>query len=98
MIHMKLKRKDDQRVDASVLLRRRNKIIKGSRGWEGLGKKRREKGEKRGRIRYGRRWRRYTKHQKIEQSCVAMEDGELRVATTKSQMLRKQKPPRISHG
>jgi hypothetical protein len=32
MDHMKLKRKEDQRVDAPVLLRRRNKIIKGSRG------------------------------------------------------------------
>ena len=46
MDHMKLKRKEDQRVDASVLLRRGNKIIKGSRGWEGLGRKRRgEMGE-----------------------------------------------------
>ena len=44
--HMKLKRKEDQRVDASVLLRRGNKIIKGSRGWEGLWRKRREGGEK----------------------------------------------------
>ena len=35
--HMKLK-KDDQNVDASVLLRRRNKIIKGCRGLEGLGR------------------------------------------------------------
>jgi hypothetical protein len=41
MDHMKLKRKEEQRVDASVLLRRGNKIIKG-RGWEGLGKKRGE--------------------------------------------------------
>ena len=38
--HMKLKNREDQRVDASVLLRRGNKIIKGSRGWEGLGRKR----------------------------------------------------------
>ena len=30
--HMKLKRKEDQRIDASVLLRRGNNIIKGSRG------------------------------------------------------------------
>jgi hypothetical protein len=45
---MKLKGKEDQRMDASVLLGRGNKIIKGSRGFEGLG-------EKRGRIRYGRR-------------------------------------------
>jgi hypothetical protein len=28
--HVKLKRKEDQRVDASVLLRRENNIIKGS--------------------------------------------------------------------
>ena len=40
MDHMKLKRKEDQRVDVSVLLRRGDKIIKGSRGWEGLGSKR----------------------------------------------------------
>jgi hypothetical protein len=39
--HMKLKRNEDQRVDASVLLRRGNKIIKLSRGREGLGRKRR---------------------------------------------------------
>jgi hypothetical protein len=51
---MKLKRKDDQRVDSSVLLRRGNKIMKVSRVWEGLGRKRGE-GEKRGRIRYERR-------------------------------------------
>ena len=46
--HMKLKRKEDQRMDASVLLRRGNNIIKGSRGWEGLGRKRRGGGEKEG--------------------------------------------------
>ena len=45
--HMKLK-KEDQSVDASVLLRRGNKIIKGSRGWEGLGRKRGVEGEKEG--------------------------------------------------
>jgi hypothetical protein len=45
---MKLKRKKDQRVDASVLLTRGNKIIKGSRGWEGLGRKREGGGEKEG--------------------------------------------------
>jgi hypothetical protein len=40
MNHMELKRKEDQSVDASVLLRRGNNIIKGSRGWEGLGTRR----------------------------------------------------------
>jgi hypothetical protein len=42
---MKLKRKEDQRVDASVLLRRGSKIIKRSRGWEGPRRKRRGQGE-----------------------------------------------------
>jgi hypothetical protein len=39
--HMKLKKKEDQRVDASVLLRRWNTIVNEIRGWEGLGRKRR---------------------------------------------------------
>ena len=53
---MKLKRKEDQRVDASVLLRRGNNIIKGSRGWKGLGRKRGGGEEKEeSRIRCGRR-------------------------------------------
>ena len=43
--NIKLKRKEDQRVDASVLLRRGNKIVKGSKRWEGLRKKRRGGGE-----------------------------------------------------
>ena len=45
---MKLKKKEDQSVDASVLLRRGNNIIKGSRHLEGLGRKRRGGGKKRG--------------------------------------------------
>jgi hypothetical protein len=48
MDHMKLKRKEDQGMNVSVLLRRGNKIIKGSRGWEGLGRMRRGGGEKEG--------------------------------------------------
>jgi hypothetical protein len=46
--HMKLKRKEDQRVDASVLLSSGNKIIKGSKGWEGLERKRRRGEEESG--------------------------------------------------
>lgn len=45
--HMKLKRKEDQTVDASVLLRRENNIIKRSIVWEGLQRKRRGEGKKR---------------------------------------------------
>jgi hypothetical protein len=37
---MKLKKKKDQSVEASVILRRRNKIIIGCRGREGPGRKR----------------------------------------------------------
>jgi hypothetical protein len=37
---MKLKKKEDQSVDASVLLRRGNRIVMGCREWEGLGRKR----------------------------------------------------------
>jgi hypothetical protein len=48
MDHMKLKRKEDQRMDASALLRRGNKIIKRSRRCEGLGRKRRDGREKEG--------------------------------------------------
>ena len=42
---MTLKRKEDQRVDASVLLRRGNKIIKGSRSGRNLGGREEGKGE-----------------------------------------------------
>jgi hypothetical protein len=37
--HMKLMKKEDQNVNALVLLRRGNKILMGGRGWEGLGRK-----------------------------------------------------------
>jgi hypothetical protein len=55
MDHMKLKSKEDQRVESLVRLKRGNKIIKGSRGWEGLWRKRRGVGKMRARIRYGKR-------------------------------------------
>jgi hypothetical protein len=83
MDHMKHKRKKDQRLDASVLLRRGNNIIKGSRGWEGHRKKRGRRGEMMGRIRYGRRGRRCTDGQEIEQRCIAVGNGELGVASRK---------------
>ena len=66
--HMRLKKKENQRVDASDLLRRGNKIVKGSREWEGLGRKRRGGGKKRGRIRYGKRWRRCTEGQELNRA------------------------------
>ena len=46
---MKFKKKEDQSVDASVLLRRGNKIIMGGRGREGPGRQRAGGGERWGR-------------------------------------------------
>ena len=82
-------------MDASVLLRRRNKIITGDRGREGPRRDGTWKGERRGRrkggrIRHGKRWGRSTEGQKIEGRCVTVGDGELGVATRKSQMPGKQ--------
>jgi hypothetical protein len=37
--HMKSKKKKDQTMDASLLIRRRNKIMTVGRVWEGLGRK-----------------------------------------------------------
>ena len=45
--HMKLIKKGDQNMDASVL-RKGNKILMEGRGWEGHGRKNREGGGKRG--------------------------------------------------
>jgi hypothetical protein len=94
MDHMKFKRKEDQRMGASVLLRSGNKIIKGSGGWEGLGRKRRG-GRDEGQNQV---WEETEEmyNQEIERRCVAMGDGELGAATRKSQTLEKQEPPRTS--
>jgi len=50
------------------------------------------------RSRCGRRQGRCTEGQQIEQRCVAMQDGELVVATRKSQMPGKQETPRTQWG
>jgi hypothetical protein len=96
MDHMKLKRKEDQRVDASVLLRRGNKIIKGSRGWEGLGRKR--SGERVAESGMGGHGDDVQRGQETEQRCVSMGDGELGVATRQTQMPGKQEPSGIPWG
>jgi hypothetical protein len=53
--HMKLKKKEEQNVAASVLLRRGNKILTGGRGSEGLGRKRGREGGRGGRTRFAKR-------------------------------------------
>jgi hypothetical protein len=95
---MKFKKKEDQNVNASVLLRRGNKIITGGRGSKGPGRERGREGKKGSRIRYGRRQGRNTEGQEIEWRCVAVGDGELPVTTRKSQMPGKQEVPRTQRG
>ena len=67
-------------------------------GVEGEGGRKRRGREKGNRIRCGRRWGRSTEGQEIEQRCVAVGDGELGVATRKSQIPGKQEPPRTQRG
>jgi hypothetical protein len=52
---MKLEKKEDQTVSASVLLRRENKILMGGRGWVGIGRKGEGRGCGGGRARTGMR-------------------------------------------
>jgi hypothetical protein len=49
---MKLIRKEIQSVEASIPLRSGHKIIRGGRGREKLGKKKKREGKQGGRIRY----------------------------------------------
>jgi hypothetical protein len=80
--HRKLKKKEDQSVNASILLRRWNKIIMEGRVRKGT---RRERG-KGSRLRYGKTQERSTESQEIEQKYEAVGDGELEVTTRKSQI------------
>jgi len=93
---MKLK-KEDQSVDASVLLGKGNKIITEGRRWEGPGRKKGGKGKRATGSGVGGD-RRSTDAQEIEQRCAAIGDKELGVATRKFQMPGKQEVPRTQQG
>ena len=81
---MKLKNKEDQSMDASVLLRRGDKIITGDR-WTPEGE--RKEREKRNKISVGGdREQRNTEGQEIEGRYVAVEEGEVGVAIRKSRI------------
>ena len=67
---MKLKRKEDQRVDTLILLRRGSKIIKGNRGWEKLGRKRRGGGGKEGQNHVWEKMKEMYRGSGIEQRCI----------------------------
>ena len=83
--HMKFKKKEDQSVNASILLRKGNKIITGGRGMKGSGRKRGGWGRSGGRIRYRKRWERNTDGQKIEQKPVAVGNWEVGLETARLQ-------------
>ena len=63
---MKINKKKDQRVDASILLRRGYKVIMGARDREEPGRERGEREKKWGRIRYGMRQERSPEGQENE--------------------------------
>jgi hypothetical protein len=67
------KKKDNQSVEASVVLRRGKKIITGGRDKEGSGRKRGGGGE-RGQ---GQMWEKSIESQEFEWRCVAIGDWEL---------------------
>ena len=83
--HMKFKKKEDQSVNASVLLRKGNKIITGGRGMKGSGRERGERGRSESRIRYRKRWERNSDGQEIEQKHVAVGNGEVGLETARLQ-------------
>jgi hypothetical protein len=92
---MKLKRKEGQSVDVTVLLIKGNKIVTGGRGTEGwTWRKRWLEGKREGMSRCGRSQRWSTEGQEIEQRYVAMGVGEMGVATRKSQMPGKEEASR----
>jgi hypothetical protein len=94
--HMKLKRKEDQRVDASFLLRSRNETIKGIRRREGgTWRKRREGGEKEGKNQVGEEM-----HSGSGNWTEVCSNGGWRTVSSnqKSQMPGKQEPPRTLQG
>ena len=74
--HMKLKKKEDQSVNASVLLRRGNKIIIGGRGRKEFGRKRRGEGEREGKNQIWEEMEEMYRGMEIEQRCVAMRNWE----------------------
>jgi hypothetical protein len=61
-------------MGASLLLRRGNKINRGDRGREELGREERWGGERGSMIRCGRRWGTCAEGQEIEQRCTAVGD------------------------
>ena len=87
---MKPQKTEDKTVDTSILLRRENIIIMAGRERKEPGRERGGGGKRVSKFRSGRRWGRSAKSQEIERRCGAMEDGQLRVATRKSQMPGKQ--------
>jgi hypothetical protein len=76
--HMKPKKKEDQSMDASVLLRRGNKIITNQgRGKEGAGRERGGGGKVGAESLWEEMGGRSEEGQEFELRCVSLGDGEL---------------------
>jgi hypothetical protein len=74
-------RKAHQSVDATVLLSRGKRMISGKERERGIWEGERGEGERGIQFRYERRWARSTEDQEFESRCVAVGEGEQRVAT-----------------
>ena len=95
---MKLKRKEGQRVNASVLLGRGKNIIKGSRGVEGLGRKRGWGGEIEGQNQVWEEMKELYRGSGNGTEVYSNGGGDLGVAIRMCQMPEKQEPPRTPQG
>jgi hypothetical protein len=94
--HMKLNKKDHQSVDASILLRRGNKIIMGGKWREGPKWEREEEKWEQDQV-----WQETVEKSRGSgklREYVTVWGSELRVATRKSQVPRKQEVPRTHQG
>jgi hypothetical protein len=94
--HMELKKKEDQSLGVSILHRRQNKIITGSKGREGGSwRKRGGRGKKKqGQNRYWTGQERSTEGQETQLKHVAVWHGKLGVVTRKYHTPGKQEAPR----
>jgi hypothetical protein len=91
-------RRSHERVDSTLLLNWGKRIISWKYRERGIWEGERSGREKEGQFRYGRRQGRSTEGQEFESSCIAVWEGELRVATRKYQMPGTQEVPRTQQG
>jgi hypothetical protein len=81
--HMKLKMKEDQNVDTSVLFRRETQIVTGVRGWAGLCRSKERKRKKGAESGVRGDWSDVERVRNLNRGLKQWEDGEMDVANRK---------------